>query len=151
MLNIVDESMRSENGPEFIAEFVREWLRRVGTKTSCIEPGSPWKTDYIVSFNGKLRDELLNGEIFDTVAEARVITERRQKHHNTVRPHNSLGYHHPHRKHTTYPRSPNECLKKGKNYRIIGIKAGVWSIDEESTTVLKGFDGRAPQGQTLFI
>ena len=71
---------------------MRDWLRRVGVKTLFIEPGSPWENGYIESFNGKLRDELLNGEIFDTVTEARVITERWRKHYNTRRPHSSLGY-----------------------------------------------------------
>jgi len=91
----VPEYLRSDNGPEFIAEFVREWLHRVGTKTLFIEPGSPWENGYIESFNGKLRDELLNGEIFDTVTEAKVITERWRKHYNTVRPHSSLGHRPP--------------------------------------------------------
>jgi putative transposase len=91
----VPEYLRSDNGPEFIAAYVREWLRRVGTKTLFIEPGSPWENGYIESFNGKLRDELLNGEIFDTVTEARVITERWRKQYNTIRPHSALGYRPP--------------------------------------------------------
>jgi putative transposase len=91
----VPEYVRSDNGPEFIAEFVREWLRRVGTRPLFIEPGSPWENGYIESFNGKLRDELLNGEIFDTVTEARVITERWRNHYNRIRPHSSLGYRPP--------------------------------------------------------
>jgi putative transposase len=91
----VPEYLRSDNGPEFVAEFVREWLHRVGTQTLFIEPGSPWENGYIESFNGKFRDELLNGEIFDTVTEARVITERWRKHYNTIRPHSSLGYRPP--------------------------------------------------------
>lgn len=89
------EYLRSDNGPEFIAEFVREWLHKVGTKTLFIEPGSPWENGYIESFNGKLRDELLNGEIFDTVTEAKVITERWRNHYNKIRPHSSLGYRPP--------------------------------------------------------
>ena len=88
----VPEYLRSDNGSEFTADFVRDWLRRVGAKTLFIEPGSPWENGYIESFNGKLRDELLNGEIFDTVTEARVITEQWRKHYNTIRPHSSLGY-----------------------------------------------------------
>jgi putative transposase len=91
----VPEYLRSDNGPEFVADFVREWLRRVGTQTLFIEPGSPWENGYIESFNGKLRDELLNGEIFDTVTEARVITEQWRRHYNTLRPHSSLGYRPP--------------------------------------------------------
>ena len=88
----VPEYLRSDNGSEFTADFIRDWLRRVGAKTLFIEPGSPWENGYIESFNGKLRDELLNGEIFDTVTEAMVITERWRKHYNTITPHSSLGY-----------------------------------------------------------
>ena len=87
--------IRSDNGPEFTAKIVREWLERLGVKTLFIEPGSPWENGYIESFNGKLRDELLNGEIFDTVLEARIITERWRQEYNTIRPHSSLGYRPP--------------------------------------------------------
>ena len=71
---------------------MREWLPRVGVKTLFIEPGSPWENGYNESFNGKLRDELLNGEIFYTLAEARILIERWRRHYNTIRPHSSLGY-----------------------------------------------------------
>jgi putative transposase len=91
----VPDYLRSDNGSEFTAAFVGEWLHRVGVKTLFIEPGSPWENGYVESFNGKLRDELLNGEIFDTVMEARVITEKWRKHYNTIRPHSSLGYRPP--------------------------------------------------------
>ena len=87
--------VRSDNGPEFTATVVREWLERVGVKTLYIEPGSPWENGYIESFNGKLRDELLNGEMFDTVLEAKVLVERWRQHYNAVRPHSSLGYRPP--------------------------------------------------------
>ena len=87
--------LRSDNGPEFTALVVREWLGRVGVKTLYIEPGSPWENGYIESFNGKLRDELLNLEIFDTVLEAKVLVERWRQHYNAVRPHSSLGYRPP--------------------------------------------------------
>ena len=87
--------IRSDNGPEFTAAMVREWLQRLGVKTLFIEPGSPWENGYIESFNGKMRDELLNGEIFDTILEARVIIERWRKTYNTIRPHSSLGYRPP--------------------------------------------------------
>ena len=73
----------------------RPWLGRVGVKTLYIEPGSPWENGYIESFNGKLRDELLNLEIFDTVLEAKVLVERWRRHYNAVRPHSSLGYRPP--------------------------------------------------------
>lgn len=82
--------LRSDNGSEFTAETIREWLNRLGVKTLFIEPGSPWENGYIESFNGKMRDELLNGEIFDTIYEARVITEIWRKEYNQTRPHSSL-------------------------------------------------------------
>ncbi len=70
---------------------VRAWLKKVGVKTLFIEPGSPWENGYVESFNGKLRDELLNGEIFYTLREAKVLIERWRIHYNTIRPHRSLG------------------------------------------------------------
>jgi len=91
----IPDHLRSDNGAEFTAELMRGWLERLGVKTLFIEPGSPWENGYIESFNGKLRDELLNGEIFDTILEARVVTEAWRKHYNTIRPHSSLGYRAP--------------------------------------------------------
>ena len=87
--------IRSDNGPEFTAKAVRDWLGRFGVQTLFIEPGSPWENGYNESFNGKLRDELLNGEIFDTLFEAQILTERWRREYNTVRPHSSLGYRPP--------------------------------------------------------
>ena len=91
----VPDHIRSDNGPEFTAQVVREWLGRIGVKTLFIEPGSPWENGYVESFNGKLRDELLNGEIFYTLKEAEVLIERWRKQYNRVRPHSSLGYRPP--------------------------------------------------------
>jgi len=91
----VPKHIRSDNGPELTARVVREWLAQVGVTTLYIEPGSPWENGYVESFNGKLRDELLNGEVFHTVKEARVLIERWRRHYNTVRPHSSLGYRPP--------------------------------------------------------
>jgi putative transposase len=91
----VPDYIRSDNGSEFTAKAVREWLGRVGVKTLFIEPGSPWENGYVESFNGKLRDELLNGEIFYTLKEARVLIESWRQHYNEVRPHSSLGYRAP--------------------------------------------------------
>lgn len=88
----VPDYVRSDNGPEFTAKRVRAWLERVEVKTLFIEPGSPWENGYIESFNGKLRDELLNGEVFDTLLEAKVLIERWREEYNTIRPHSSLGY-----------------------------------------------------------
>lgn len=82
-------------GAEFTANVVREWLGRIGVKTLYIEPGSPWENGYNESFNGKLRDELLNGEIFYTMREAEVLIGRWRDHYNTFRPHSSLGYQPP--------------------------------------------------------
>lgn len=87
--------IRSDNGPEFTAKAVRDWLGRVGVGTLFIEPGSPWENGYIESFNGKLGDELLDGEVFDTLLEAKVLIERWRVRYNTVRPHSSLGYRPP--------------------------------------------------------
>ena len=87
--------LRSDNGPEFVANAVRDWLRRIGVGTLYIEPGSPWENGYLESFNGKLRDELLRVEQFDTLLEMKVLVERWRKHYNTVRPHSSLGYRPP--------------------------------------------------------
>jgi len=88
----VPDHIRSDNGSEFTAQIVRDWLGRVGAKTLFIEPGSPWENGYNESFNGKLRDELLNMEIFYTLKEAEILVERWRQHYNTVRPHSSLGY-----------------------------------------------------------
>jgi transposase InsO family protein len=88
----VPEYIRSDNGAEFTAWAVRDWLERLGVQTAYIEPGSPWENGYIESFNGKLRDELLNGEIFDTLLEAKVLIERWRTEYNQVRPHSALGY-----------------------------------------------------------
>jgi transposase InsO family protein len=86
------EHIRSDNGPEFTAKAVRSWLRRMGVKTLFIEPGSPWENGYNESFNGKLRDEVLNREIFYTLREAQVIIEGWRQEYNIFRPHSSLGY-----------------------------------------------------------
>lgn len=91
----IPEHIRSDNGPEFTAKAVREWLVRLGVRTLFIEPGSPWENGYVESFNGKLRDELLNGEIFDTLLEARVLIGNWRNEYNRFRPHSSLGYRPP--------------------------------------------------------
>ncbi len=88
----VPDHIRSDNGPEFTALAVRDWLDKVGVKTLFITPGSPWENGYNESFNGTLRDQLLNGEIFYTLHEAKVLLERWRWHYNHVRPHSSLGY-----------------------------------------------------------
>ena len=87
--------IRSDNGPEFIAKRVRDWLGRLQVRPLFIEPGSPWENGYIESFNGKMRDELLNLEIFYSLKEAQVLIEMWRRHYNTVRPHSALGYRPP--------------------------------------------------------
>lgn len=106
ILRGVPGHVRSDNGPEFIAQAVREWIAAVGAKTAFIEPGSPWENGYCESFNSKLRDELLNGEIFYSLAEARVVIEGWRQHYNTVRPHSSLGYNPPAPDVVLWPASP---------------------------------------------
>jgi len=95
ILRGVPGHVRSDNGPEFIAKAVRDWINAMGAKTAFIEPGSPWENGYCESFNSKLRDELLNGEIFYSLAEAKIIIESWRRHYNTKRPHSSLGYRPP--------------------------------------------------------
>ena len=87
--------IRSDNGPEFVAEAVRTWIEAVGAKTAFIEPGSPWENGYVESFNARLRDELLDGEIFYSLKEAQIIIEDWRKHYNTKRPHSALRYRPP--------------------------------------------------------
>jgi len=91
----IPEYLRSDNGPEMIAKVLRNWLARVGTKTAYIMPGSPWENGYCERFNGKLRNELLDGEIFYTLREAQVIIEQWRWHYNRIRPHSALGYRPP--------------------------------------------------------
>lgn len=87
ILRGVPDPLRSANGPEFGGRAVREWIPEVGVRTAFIEPGSPWENCYCESFNSKLRDELLNGEIFNSLAEATILIERWRQHDNTKRPH----------------------------------------------------------------
>ncbi len=96
--------LRSDNGSEFTCAAVRAWLAKVGVRTLCIEPGSPWENGYVESFNGKLRDELLNREIFYTLLEAKVLIELRRRHYNRVRPRSTLGYR---------PRAPEAVIDTG--------------------------------------
>ncbi len=91
----VPEHIRSDNGPEFTSRAVRRWLLDIGVKAMFIEPGSPWENGYVESFNRKLRDELLNREVFSTLTGARIPIEWWRKEYNQVRPHSSLGYRPP--------------------------------------------------------
>jgi putative transposase len=91
----VPEHIRSDNGPEFVARDLRQWLGGTGAKTMYIESDSPWENGYCESFNSKMRDEFLNGEIFYSIQQLRVLAERWRVHYNTIRPHSSLGYRPP--------------------------------------------------------
>lgn len=95
VLRGIPEHIRSDNGPEFTAREIRKWLGSIGVKTLFIEPGSPWENGYIESFNGKLRDELLNREVFYTLTEAKVLIEQWRKEYNGFRPHSALRYRPP--------------------------------------------------------
>ena len=92
ILRGVPEHVRSDNGPEFVAKAVQDWIAAVGAKTAYIAPGSPWESGFIESFNARLHDELLDGEIFYSLKEARIMIDSRRRHYNTLRPHESLGY-----------------------------------------------------------
>jgi Transposase and inactivated derivatives len=95
ILRGIPQYIRSDNGPEFIAKEVRNWIEAVGAQCAYIEPGSPWENGYVESFNARLRDELLNGEIFYTLKEAQILIEQWRVHYNTVRPHSALCYRPP--------------------------------------------------------
>ena len=95
ILRGVPGHIRSDNGPEFIAKAVQDWIAAVGAKTAYIMPGSPWENGFVESFNARLRDELLDGEIFYSLAEAKIVIESWRRHYNSVRPHGSLGYRPP--------------------------------------------------------
>ena len=109
----VPEHVRSDNGPEMVAKELRDWLNNIGAKTAYITPGSPWENGYCESFNGRMRDELLNGEIFYTLKEAQVVIEDWRKHYNTRRPHSSLGYRPP-APEVMLPNEMNETLETGQ-------------------------------------
>ena len=95
ILRGVPTHIRSDNGPEFVAKAVQTWITAVGAKTAYIERGSPWENGFVESFNSRLRDELLDGEIFYSLQEAKVVIESWRRHYNSIRPHASLGYRPP--------------------------------------------------------
>ena len=110
----IPQHIRSDNGPEFTAKGIRNWLNQIGVKTLFIEPGSPWENGYIESFNGKLRDELLNREIFTTLIEAKILIEQWRREYNQVRPHSALRYRPP----TPEARIP-VIIPMGLTYKVV--------------------------------
>jgi len=98
ILKGIPACIRSDNGPEFLAKAIRDWITAVGARTAYTEPGSPWENGYCESFNTRFRDELLNGKIFYTLKEAQIIIEQWRRHYNTKRPHSALGYRPRHRR-----------------------------------------------------
>ena len=104
-------------GPEFIAKALRNWIAAVGASTAYIEPGSPWENGYCESFNSRLRDELLNGEIFYTLKEAKVVIEGWRKHYNIQRPHSSLGYRPPAPEALVWPSPPDQPHPRHRPWR----------------------------------
>ena len=104
--------LRSDNGPEFTAKAVREWLEKFGVKNLFIELGSPWENGYNESFNGKLRDELLNGELFTSLKEAQILIERWRREYNGFRPHSALNY---------QPPTPSAVLPKGQSHTPVRL------------------------------
>lgn len=107
----VPTHVRSDNGPEFTARAVRQWLTRVGVQTLFIEPGSPWENGYVESFNGTLRDEVLNREIFYSLKEAKVLIESWRHEYNTIRPHSGLGYRPPAPQAVTLPAVRHDAVE----------------------------------------
>jgi transposase InsO family protein len=126
ILRGVPGHVRSDNGPEFIAKAVREWIAAVGARTAFIEPGSPWENGYCESFNSKLRDELLNGELFYTLAEARIVIESWRRHYNTQRPHSSFGYKPPAPHALLWPAGPHPATMAAKPTMLDLDRATKW-------------------------
>ena len=104
--------IRSDNGSEFTAKRVRTWLDMLEVKPLFIAPGSPWENGYVESFNSRMREELLNGEIFYSIKEAQVMIEMWRKHYNTVRPHSALGYR---------PPAPESVIIPATHFTAIGL------------------------------
>jgi transposase InsO family protein len=104
--------IRSDNGPEFIAKAIRAWMSGVGLETLYIDPGAPWENGYAESFNGKVRDELLNAEEFGSLLEAKVLAKEWRREYNHVRPHSSLGYRTPAEYGAMVPRADSAALRR---------------------------------------
>ena len=129
--------IRSDNGPELVAKAVQGWLAAVGAQTAYITPGSPWENGYIESFNARLRDELLDGEIFFSLEEARIVIENWRRHYNAVRPHGALRYRAP---------AP-EVLMPGWAAWPGGAAGGLWTSGQPGSAGLT----TSPQAQEQSI
>ena len=130
----VPEHIRSDNSAEMTAKIVRGWFAKLGATTLYIEPGSPWENGYCKSFNGKLRDECLNGEIFYSLKEASIVIEQWRKHYNTIRPHSSLNYHRRRRHHR-----PKCFIWIGAHQCSSLYTAGLWVADITYIAIATGF------------
>ena len=138
ILRGVPRYIRSDKGPEFIAEAVQEWIVALGAKTAYITPGSRWENGYVESFNARLRDELLNGEMFYTLREAQVVIESWRRHYNRVRPHASLGY-----------RAP-EVVVPALATRPTGQPGGLWANSGCSVKPYQVFIGASIEHELTF-
>jgi transposase InsO family protein len=116
ILRGIPAHIRSDNGPEFVAKAVQDWIAAVGAKTAYIERGSPWENGYIESFNARLRDELLNGEIFYTLREAQIVIESWRRHYNTISPTPQSDISHQHQR-CSCPHSPRGRLRYADRLR----------------------------------
>ena len=139
------DHIRSDNGSEFTAHAVGAWLGRIGVKTLYIEPGSPWENGYNESFNGKLRDELLNGEIFYTLREAQILIERWRKHYNAVRPHSSLGYRTP-APETILPPASILAYAPLQPVQKTTLTLALWAVEAEKSDGAVDIDGMSVVG-----
>jgi transposase InsO family protein len=131
--------IRSDNGPEFTAKQLRARLERLGVDTLFIEPGSPWENGYIESFNGKLRDECLNREVFTTLAEAKVLIEQWRSEYNQIRPHSARGY---------QPPAPEAILPLQLGSAMLHPAANAYGTNVKSGTTIGGW---SPTKSSLHI
>src|SRR5690242_4011441 len=111
--------LRSDNGPEFIAQAIRAWMGEAGLETLYIAPGAPWANGYAASFNSKVRDELLNAEEFGSVLEAQVLAKEWRQEYNHVRPHSSLGYRTPAEFREMCPRPDSAALRRAEDTSVM--------------------------------
>jgi transposase InsO family protein len=129
------EHLRSDNGPEFTAKVVRDWLKRVGVQTLFIAPGSPWENGYNESFNGKLKDELIHREIFYSLREAQVLVEQWRREYNTIRPHSGLP--------ATRAAGDSACSNVAQTARTAGAGSGPEGCGQTNLTCGTTLGGRS--------